>query len=774
MDEEVLGACFNRAQLCEGLEVSTPRREREAYGRVAGAVIEAQGAVTAAISHSRQGESVSAYSTIVCVSSTGTSLTRFTSAPDVFSVSQNWDWKLSSLRTEEYTKVGGCHLALPWHGLEIRDHKDTEFRPLLEILSSSCGPQLETLELLLQSYKGPCLSCTILPTNYPLLRSLSLRRVAITWTGPVPAGLTNLSLDLTQTNPSDACMPSEGQLLDVIEASPGLETLTIQISEGQLRPIAVRRSPILLSHLKSFALSTRQETWISLLSHLTLSETTYLQRTPSGPVAFIDTIHPVSTLFPTHYQSVLRQATRAKTLRLWATSSCFLFKHYQGVSGLAEAYVREAIERGTNDAQITRPIPGPRRRAYIHVHPHRLSGEYPRFGFSLGAYSYSPRVYRESALRKTDGKTSSDADLYLYDPSEIAAKSPFASADEEQREQHSPFLLNSSQTLGDTSSPYSLTPRTPIENLFSSSPAGYWMAGSSSVSPIFRHSSSGHGSEHGVSTPSSEGKIQSLADYQRSQEMRLKSSQRSLDASSPSSLSSLSSVPSSPSVYGSPSYSAFAVSRSQRPHLPQFSRSRLSSNAASPGSRYPTRSKLRTSTVAPPVDDGREESDHEDVPRPKKRRRTADIGADDSSTEEELVLVPDTQPPSQHPSRTFPLRVPVNPEFPLFYERFHVSSFCVEDSDKYLTCKGLSDATFNPPREPFDLYTPRFVKGKGATKVGISAMTGRPFSPPLAFRTISRTNVGKHEKAVLMQGKCHKLERSIGGNMRPLATKVPL
>lgn len=32
--------------------------------------------------------------------------------PDVFSVSQNWDWKLSSLRTEEYTKVGGCHLAL--------------------------------------------------------------------------------------------------------------------------------------------------------------------------------------------------------------------------------------------------------------------------------------------------------------------------------------------------------------------------------------------------------------------------------------------------------------------------------------------------------------------------------------------------------------------------------------------------------------------------------------------------------------------------------------
>lgn len=30
---------------------------------------------------------------------------------------------------------------------------------------------------------------------------------------------------------------------------------------------------------------------------------------------------------------------------------------------------------------------------------------------------------------------------------------------------------------------------------------------------------------------------------------------------------------------------------------------------------------------------------------------------------------------------------------------------------------------------------------------GISAMIGRPFSPPLAFCTISRTNVGKHETA---------------------------
>ncbi|KAI0825247.1 hypothetical protein BC628DRAFT_1320366 [Trametes gibbosa] len=48
---------------------------------------------------------VSAYFTIACASATGASLTRFTSAPDVFSVSQSWGWKSSSLRAEEYLEV---------------------------------------------------------------------------------------------------------------------------------------------------------------------------------------------------------------------------------------------------------------------------------------------------------------------------------------------------------------------------------------------------------------------------------------------------------------------------------------------------------------------------------------------------------------------------------------------------------------------------------------------------------------------------------------------
>lgn len=49
--------------------------------------------------------SVSAYFTISCASATGASQTRFASAPDVFSVSQSWGWKSSSLRTEEYIEV---------------------------------------------------------------------------------------------------------------------------------------------------------------------------------------------------------------------------------------------------------------------------------------------------------------------------------------------------------------------------------------------------------------------------------------------------------------------------------------------------------------------------------------------------------------------------------------------------------------------------------------------------------------------------------------------
>jgi len=40
--------------------------------------------------------------------------------------------------------------------------------------------------------------------------------------------------------------------------------------------------------------------------------------------------------------------------------------------------------------------------------------------------------------------------------------------------------------------------------------------------------------------------------------------------------------------------------------------------------------------------------------------------------------------------------------------------------------------------------------------LGISASTGKPFSPPLVFRIVPRINPGKKEKPQIQQGKCHK------------------
>lgn len=56
---------------------------------------------------------------------------------------------------------------------------------------------------------------------------------------------------------------------------------------------------------------------------------------------------------------------------------------------------------------------------------------------------------------------------------------------------------------------------------------------------------------------------------------------------------------------------------------------------------------------------------------------------------------------------------------------------------------------------------------------GISASTGHPFSPPTAFRTILRTNVGKLEKNEMMQGRCHKCKKWVAvEGVKDVPTKV--
>ncbi|KAJ2933456.1 hypothetical protein H1R20_g3610, partial [Candolleomyces eurysporus] len=42
---------------------------------------------------------------------------------------------------------------------------------------------------------------------------------------------------------------------------------------------------------------------------------------------------------------------------------------------------------------------------------------------------------------------------------------------------------------------------------------------------------------------------------------------------------------------------------------------------------------------------------------------------------------------------------------------------------------------------------------------GVSAASGKPFSPPLLFRTVPRKNPAKTDRKEIRQGKCHKCSK---------------
>ncbi|KAI6123004.1 hypothetical protein EV401DRAFT_2196124 [Pisolithus croceorrhizus] len=151
--------------------------------------------------------------------------------------------------------------------------------------------------------------------------------------------------------------------------------------------------------------------------------------------------------------------------------------------------------------------------------------------------------------------------------------------------------------------------------------------------------------------------------------------------------------------------------------------------------------------------------------------------------------------------RHLPAGIPYHPQFSLFYRRFPVSSRIQTADGIFVPLSSNSEhpgGLYNPPRSALDMYTPRFVRGCGTTKVGlcpvcfecpsrggggqcvwlsmkfsaykcyhmqyghgISAVSCTPFSPPVSFRTTKRRNPGKRERTHIVEGKCHKCKKWI-------------
>lgn len=144
--------------------------------------------------------------------------------------------------------------------------------------------------------------------------------------------------------------------------------------------------------------------------------------------------------------------------------------------------------------------------------------------------------------------------------------------------------------------------------------------------------------------------------------------------------------------------------------------------------------------------------------------------------------------------RTLPPHIEINLEFPRFYTQFTRPSSDTNPS-------GRDGRVYNVPRSSMDLYTPRWTKGVGDSKVGLCPICipetwfkmkvsafwyhmnfyhgispkGQPYSPPLEFRrtehkpkksTCGRVMVASGAvnpviRTVFVEGKCHKCNKWI-------------
>ncbi|KAJ9480053.1 hypothetical protein PHBOTO_003801, partial [Pseudozyma hubeiensis] len=219
------------------------------------------------------------------------------------------------------------------------------------------------------------------------------------------------------------------------------------------------------------------------------------------------------------------------------------------------------------------------------------------------------------------------------------------------------------------------------------------------------------------------------------------------------------------------------------------------------GSSVKDRDKLQEHMDQP---DANEDVESDPI-RPGSERREKGLG---HAVKEEPEDIFEATRAHDRGTRTFPPHWEVHPEFPLLYQRYsvpssvspevlemllrHVDSASVDEKFRDIVNRAhRCHGAFNKPRSILDLYTPRWVKGVSAQKVGmcpvcyedgkvkflktkfsaynyhlqnfhgISALTGLPFTPPSHFRLKPRPHSRPTERAEMIQGHCHSCRKWI-------------
>ncbi|KAE8212027.1 hypothetical protein CF327_g4282 [Tilletia walkeri] len=175
--------------------------------------------------------------------------------------------------------------------------------------------------------------------------------------------------------------------------------------------------------------------------------------------------------------------------------------------------------------------------------------------------------------------------------------------------------------------------------------------------------------------------------------------------------------------------------------------------------------------------------------------------------------------------RNFPSSMTFDDSYPLLYQRFYVpsslprrmrerifggstaGSFDKEVKKEAVTgIKVPKRSMYKEPPSLLNLYAPRYIRGQGMIKEGlcpvcwesgeerffkikqssynyhmqythgISAVTGEPFAPPIAFRTVERPkkDIRPFEKETIKEGRCHVCHKFIAvENVKQTEIKVP-